>query len=503
MSFPDAEKFSGRSGFALGAVIFALMLAGVNSAQPAEPNRSSQADNELFVSAGAGASELLHAPMSADFPRRTPSHWMNSGETVDTGALAGLTNAASTTKTETAKLEPQLSDLSIGLDATNPVPSAAPSKPQLGVVLRAKLEEARGLRYKRQPADAEPILIELLAEESPVPLQQAALLELALAAQEQNQPARAEQIYGQFVNKWPNDLRIPEILLREGQLFRQMGMNTMALAKYYGVMTSALVLKNDRMEHYQKTVRQAQLEVAETHYLTGKYADAADFYSRLLKQNTPTLNRARIQFRLVSSLAALDRSDEVVGQGQDFLSRFPEAPEQPEVRFHVALALKKLGRNAESLEQVLTLLREQKALTYEHPELWGYWQQRAGNAIANQFYREGDYAKALEVYLGLAQLDRSPAWQVPVSYQIGMTYERLLQPQKAAETYSTILARQAEMGTNASPGLKAVFDMARWRTNFIHWEENAERVNRSIRSRPPTNSVSTASVSQKAEIGLP
>jgi tetratricopeptide (TPR) repeat protein len=144
------------------------------------------------------------------------------------------------------------------------------------------------------------------------------------------------------------------------------------------------------------------------------------------------------------------------------------------VRFVLAHSLKELGRNSDSLRQVLALLREQKEQTAGHPEVWAYWQQRAGNEIANQLYREGDYTRALDVYVSLAQLDRAASWQIPVNYQIGMTYERLQQPQLATQTYSNILSRELTVGTNATPGMKSVFEMARWRIDFIKWQTHAE-----------------------------
>jgi tetratricopeptide (TPR) repeat protein len=132
------------------------------------------------------------------------------------------------------------------------------------------------------------------------------------------------------------------------------------------------------------------------------------------------------------------------------------------------------------LQQVLLCLQEQKNKTQDDPEIWAYWQQRVGNEIGNELYRQGDYVKALEVYISLAQLDSSPKWQVPVNYQMGMTYEKLLQPQKATDTYNQILARETEVGTNTTPGLKAVFDMARWRIGFIKWQTNAETIDHSL-----------------------
>jgi tetratricopeptide (TPR) repeat protein len=367
--------------------------------------------------------------------------------------------------------------------------------------LRSSLEDARRLRLMRQPATAEPILQNLLTDGNPELIQQSALLELALIAQDENNLVRAEQIYAQFVSRWSSDKRIPEIYLHQGQLFRQMGLNSLALAKFYSVMTAALALKNDQLDYYQKFVLDAQMEIAETHYQSGRFADAADFFARLLKQNSAALNRPEIQFRLIRSLQATGNHTETAAQAFDFLSRFPNSVNQPEVRFCLALALKELGRNAESLQQVLALLKEQKTQAKDHPEVWAYWQQRTGNEIANQLFREGDYPKALDIYLSLEQLDRSSAWQLPLKYQIGMTYERLLQPQMATQSYSNIVNRQVELGTNASPGLKAIVDMASWRINFIQWQSHAENINRTLVEAPTKRS--TAKKSSPSTTAIP
>lgn len=346
--------------------------------------------------------------------------------------------------------------------------------------LNTRLELARQLRRKRQFTEASPIFVELLAEGTTDSIRQAALLELAMLAQDENDPARAQQTYAQFLNRWSNDPRAPEILLHQGQLFRQMGVNNLALAKFYGVMTAALALKNDQLEYYQRLVLQAQTEIAETHYQMGRFDDAAEYLSRLLNQGNPGLNRPLTQFRLVRSLSAIKRYDETANQAQDYLSRYTDSPEHPEVRFYLAQALKQLGRAHDSLQQVLLLLQEQKIRTQNQPAVWAYWQQRTGNEIANQLYREGDYTKALDIYVNLAQLDPSAAWRVPVSYQIGMTYERLQQPTLAVQTYSNILSAEFELGTNTTPGLKAVFSMSRWRIDVLQWQVKAESINRSL-----------------------
>lgn len=340
--------------------------------------------------------------------------------------------------------------------------------------LHDKLANAQNLVTTRQFNLAEPILMDLLVESVPEDIRKQALYVLATAVEGENDLPRAQSILAQYLERWQGDARTPEILLRQGQIFRQMGLNNLALGKFYAVMTVALSLKDDQLKFYQHLVLEAQLEIAETHYLMGQFNDAADFYGRLLKSTEPELNRPLAQFRLVRSLAITDRTQEAIGAAQDFLARYPDDPQEPEVRYYLAQGLKASGQNGEALRQVLLFLREEKAKTQEEPEVWSYWQQRVGNEIANELYKEGDYVKALDVYLSLAKLDPSPAWQIPVKYQVAITYEHLLQPEKAVATYNDILAHQADVGTNNSPSLTAVFDMSRWRANFLTWQQKAE-----------------------------
>lgn len=379
------------------------------------------------------------------------------------------------------------------LTGTNAPPPAMPAGFDAKIMtnLLERLEAARRLRLDRCGTEAAPILVELLGDKSPDSVKKAALLELAAAAQDENNLPRAQQIYGQYMSRWQDDQYVPEILLRQGHLFRKMGLNNLALAKFYAVMTSALVLKHDQLDYYSRLVIHSQTEIAETHYLLEKYTEAAEFFTRLLKQDSPLVKRPDAQYKLIRSYSSIGRYDDAVSQAQDFLSRYPKAPQQPEVRFHLALALKQVGRNNESLAQVLALLREQSAHVKTSPETWAYWQQRTGNLIANQLYREGDYTRALDIYLSLAQLDPSPGWQLPVNYQIGMTYERLWQPQKAIETYNHIVSREKELAATAPPGLKAVVEMARWRIGFVQWQNKAELANHSLHG---TNTPSLAGV---------
>jgi tetratricopeptide (TPR) repeat protein len=272
-----------------------------------------------------------------------------------------------------------------------------------------------------------------------------------------------------------------------------MGVNTLAISKFYAVMSTALKLRLDNIEYYKSLVLQAQTEIADTYYIQGLFNESADFYTRLLKADSPSLNKQQIEFKLIRSLSYQTNQEDTISRSQKFLDRFPDYADVPEVRFILASAYKSVGRNSDALKQVLLLLQSQQQNARNNPELWVYWQRRAGNEIANQLYKEADYLDALQIYQNLAALDSAPAWQAPALYQVGLVYEQLQQWQKASDTYSQILARRAELtGSNAPPSLSSLCEMAQWRKDYIAWLQKARAAELGFQHRnlrpPSTNS---------------
>jgi tetratricopeptide (TPR) repeat protein len=337
------------------------------------------------------------------------------------------------------------------------------------------LDLARQQRANKMFTLARRSLYSLLNTRAADDIKQTAVLELATMAEEENDLGKAQQFYGQFLRRWPDDLNVSEVYLRQGLLYRKMGASSLALAKFYSVMTSSISVKSGNLDYYQRLVLHAQTEIADTHFLLGQYTEAADFFSRLLKQDAPQLNKELTVYKLLRCLSALGQHEEAIALARDFLDRYPASAEQAEVRFFLASSLKQSGKKAEALKHVLLLLETQQALAQEDRAKWGYWQRRAGNEIANQLYEERDYVHALTVYGALAAIDSTPSWQLPIWYQMGLAYERLNQPQKAAETYQRILAGQKGLDSNASPSLKTVLDMAKWRMEFLTWQAVTER----------------------------
>ena len=357
-----------------------------------------------------------------------------------------------------------------------------------------RLELARSQRAVQQTELAANTLISLLQTNGPVELKRPALFELALVAQDANELAKAAQIFAQYLQVYPDDPSVPEVLLRQGMIYRQMGVNTLAISKFYAVMSTALKLKLDKMDYYKKLVLQAQIEIADTYYLEGKYAEASDYFTRLLKSPPPDLDQAQIEYKLVRSLSGLSNHSETIARGQVFLETHPNSADVPEVRFILASTMKKLGRNQDALRQVLLLLQSQHENVQKNPETWSYWQRRAGTEIASQLFKEGDYLDALQINLSLADLDKSAAWQLPVWYQTALLYEQLQQWPKAADTYQAILDRQKELtDAGATPSLLSLLEMAKWRKDYIAWLEKANTTDQLFQvnatNRPPAGPV--------------
>lgn len=430
----------------------------------------------VVVVCGRGLASQPHAPASVT---TAPGH-----------AVAPEAKPANpiTTVPSPKEIDPALRETADTLASTNII-EQQPTEPGSSLLadMEAMLDWGRRMRREKNFDSAEAAFANVMKANAPEAMHRTALLELAMIAQEKQAPGRAQQIYGQYLERYGDDPSAAEVYLRQGLLYRQMGAPNLALSKFYAVMTTSLRLKLDRLDYYQRLVLQAQTEIADTFYLQGKYGEAAEFLGRLLKLDNAQLNKPLVVYKMIRSLSAMNKNVEVVAQAEFFIAQNPQAPEIAEVRFLLADSLKKLGRAREATQQVLVLLESQQASATNQPGNWVYWQQRTGNEIANQLYKEGDYLNALTIYQSLADLSKAAAWQVPVWYQMGLVYERLMQPVKAAEFYTRILEREKELDSNTRTlSLSAVLDMARWRKEQLQWQLKTEAVNAAMHGGEPT-----------------
>jgi len=347
----------------------------------------------------AGDLSVSNAPLAALAPDSAAQKSTNAAAVAPAMAVGGgkagsasVEPAASTSPNPITAPEPGHLPVDAMLSGSNALPSGHLQD------FQTQLDLGREQRRQKNLPLAAQTLSSLMADGMPVEIQRLALFELALTAQDGNEFVKAQQIFAQYIHTYSDDPSVPEVLLRQGLIYRQMGVSSLAISKFYAVMSSALKLKLDNMDYYKKLVLQAQVEIADTFYLEGRYEEAADFFSRLVKTAAPQLDQAQVQFKLIRSLSFLTNHTETVAKAGVFLGINTNSSDVPEVRFLLASALKKLDRNRESMKQVLLLLESQQENVRKNPETWIYWQQRAGNEIANQLYKEGDYLSALQIY---------------------------------------------------------------------------------------------------------
>lgn len=395
------------------------------------------------------------------------------------------------------------------LDSPNLNPRPEPTPEQRLKEFQIQLDKAREARLEGDYKLASNMLIYLLEAATPESINREALYELALTIEKAGMNLRAQQIYAQFISHYPKDPLIPEIHLRRGLLFRRMGVHQMAKSAFFSAMSQAITVDPDEVEDYRRLALQAQTEIADTYFFEGDYANAATYYRNLLKQEFTEINKAEIHYKLVQAIAYGDDPAQAVGAAREFLARYPASEHEPEVRFILARSLKQMQQHAEAAQEVMKLLRAEKG-RYEsdpdHYSTWLYWQQRAGNEIGNSLYKEGEYQNALHVYLRLAQLNPSPAWQLPVQYQIGLCSEHLDFTAKALEAYRKILEYRGEIPKEElSPSLRTVMEMAEWRLGQIAWKEKAKSTSEALKNElanqlPPTPSQDETSLESLASI---
>jgi tetratricopeptide (TPR) repeat protein len=413
--------------------------------------------------------------------------------------LASTTNAEPKAQFAESSVRSNLDSINLsarnphGVKLTNLLPGKGVDSNHIRLEgLTNRLKQARTQRAERDYEQAERTLIALLFEDAPQDIQRQALLEMGFTVEERKELPRAMQIYGQYVQRFKDDPSVLEVMLRQGLIYREMGAPVLALSKFYAVMSTALTLNIDRLAYYQRLVLQAQTEIADTYYFDGKFEESADFFGRLLKLDTSELNREIIGYKLVRSWAAAGRHTEAVAQAKLFVGQYQKSEYLPEIRFLIAKSLMELGRKDEGREQFLALLKENKGLEGKQKDALRSWQHRTGNELGNQFYRDGDFMQALDIYMRLSELNNTPTWRLPVLYQVGLIYENLKQTEKAREVYARLIEESSEPNealTNQS--LVTVVEMAKWRKERLGWYSSAAAANEEISRAASPSSASS------------
>jgi TolA-binding protein len=218
----------------------------------------------------------------------------------------------------------------------------------------------------------------------------------------------------------------------------------------------------------------ARFEIAETFADQGDIDEARKYYSRLQLLDLDPADRERVAFRGPQLEHALKHWSEAESGLNKFIHDFPQSGYLPEAHYLRAKSLEALGRKPEAVQEVIALLRGDEPKEPERARQADYWKRRTGNELANQFYEQGDFLGALSIYQALARVNGDPSWSWPAVYQVGLCFERLKMPSRAAEAYRAIINPDPAppAGTKLTETLVSLRDMAKWRLEHLDWVED-------------------------------
>lgn len=279
---------------------------------------------------------------------------------------------------------------------------------------------------------------------------------------------KAAAIYERYLADYPGDDRSPDALLELGRTLRDMGAYKLAIARFYSVINSTLKVAGNDFERYQTLAKTAQFEIAETHFSAGEYEEANKYYTKFRLLDVAPADRARAHFKAADALRRQGNLEGAVTALRAFIEQWPEDENIPEARYLLAIALRDLKRPQEALTVALDLLRTEKARVATAPKRWLYWQMLTGNQLANEFFDSGDIMNAHQIYAALLELSPEASWRIPITYQLGLCFERLGLMDKARSSFQSVLDLA---GPKPIPQFNELVQMANWRMEHLAWRD--------------------------------
>jgi tetratricopeptide (TPR) repeat protein len=450
MNALKATFFSAVTGLLLAA---APALATETSLRPAGADNPRQQVRQVPVTTDL-RSEIIPLTLEEDQPDATPED-----------SLTGALEQPSAERAAAGALTPSSKELA--------EPDAQILEDEREKV-QNMVRKARSAVRQRIFADAEKAYHGTLVMNVPEGLHKSLMLELAYMYEMWGQKGKMAAVYEKFSELYPADPRMPQIYLRLGHLYREMGATDTAIARFYNVLNVSLSIPEESIPLYRELSQQAQLEIAETHFMSGDYEEAAKFYARVKRLDLDHDERQSVAFKDAYIDHLLKDYPAVVLALEQFLADYPESHLAPESHYLLATAYRHTNQPDRAMEQVMRLLRHRAVADASDERIWLYWQKKAANQMANEYYEKGDFYSALKIYQAMAPLSDDPDWQWPVIYQIGLCFERLGMYPKAKEAYVLLAEKELDAIAESGPGesLAALKQMAGWRLKHVDWADH-------------------------------
>jgi tetratricopeptide (TPR) repeat protein len=339
--------------------------------------------------------------------------------------------------------------------------------------IKAFCDKARAAIRKGDDVLAEGFLVSLISVDLPDSEKKGALQEVAGIYEEKGDMTKAIAIYEKLCSVLDKDLDTSSWLLKLGQLYRDAGAYQMAVSRYYAVIQLGMKMGTTDFERSQKATREAQREIANTYFVKGDFEQAQKFYNMALRSDLSKEERAVAMFRSAHCTFMRNDMNGATNALERFLKDFSKHPAAAEARYMLASAYKTLGRPQDAYDTVIDLLRSAKDKSEADPKAWSFWQKKAGNEFANDYYQRADFVNAVTLYQALAALENAPEWRWPVVYQMGLCFERLRLEPRALECFRFIVDedKKPEFRSKKMPqSVGNLVKMAGWRVEQLAWE---------------------------------
>jgi tetratricopeptide (TPR) repeat protein len=303
-----------------------------------------------------------------------------------------------------------------------------------------------------------------------------------------DRPVRAIAVMEKFLRTYPDDPEHASLTMQLGLLYRETGAYAAATSRFYRVLNATMRQGQDNLDVRRRLATKARLEIADTYMTQGNFEEARRFYSLLQLLDLDPTDRERVEFRegqLHHELRLWQQAERSLGA---FLQTHADSIFAAEARYLRAQSLKELGRKDEAVQEVVALLRQQEESgDPARQRTVSYWKRRTGNELANTFYNQGDILGALAIYQALARASSEPSWRWPAVYQVGLCFERLHLPERAAEAYQLIVAPDPAPPADQplSETLVSLQGMAQWRLEHLNWVKEFEGSLQSVTAGAP------------------
>jgi tetratricopeptide (TPR) repeat protein len=301
------------------------------------------------------------------------------------------------------------------------------------------------------------------------------LLDMADTYHKYNVRQKEAAVYEKYIETFPQDRMVPELCMRLGFLYREIGAYKTAFAKF---------LRRPQHEPCREPLGHGRVPASFAagadgdcrHVLRqGQYDMAAKFYLRLKRIEMPSADRVQVDFKYAYTQYLIKDYTTAISSFQNFIQTHPDDPLVAEAHFVLAGAYRQINqpqaprRGAEPAS-----VSGKEGRGHRHMDLL---EAPDGNTLGNEFYEQGDYESALRIYQRGALSDE-PGWLWPSLFQMGLCLERLRLTTKAADAYDIILAgaqKAKSEGMVLPQSLSDIVDQVKWRREHLAWQDATDR----------------------------